>query len=77
MKKILGSIVALLLASLWAPVFSQSGDPLPSWNEGASKTSIIDFVNRTTKEGSTEFVPVTERIACFDNDGTLWAEQPM
>ena len=52
-------------------------DPLPSWNEGTSKQSIIDFVTNTTKEGSADFVPVADRIACFDNDGTLWSEQPM
>ncbi|MFO1001680.1 MAG: haloacid dehalogenase-like hydrolase [Planctomycetaceae bacterium] len=52
-------------------------DPLPSWNDGASKKSIITFVNRVTTEGSEDFVPVPERIATFDNDGTLWSEQPM
>lgn len=52
-------------------------DPLPSWNDGATKTAIIDFVRRVTTEGSKEFVPVAERIAVFDNDGTLWSEQPM
>ncbi len=52
-------------------------DPLPSWNEGASKQSIIDFVKKTTTEGSADFVPVADRIACFDNDGTLWSEQPI
>ncbi len=52
-------------------------DPLPSWNEGAAKESIVDFVTRVTDEGSPDFVPVAERIATFDNDGTLWAEQPM
>jgi hypothetical protein len=52
-------------------------DPLPSWNEGTAKKSIIDFVNKTTKEGSADFVAVADRIACFDNDGTLWSEQPM
>ncbi len=52
-------------------------DPLPSWNEGASKQAIIDFVTKTTKEGTADFVPVADRIACFDNDGTLWSEQPM
>jgi phosphoglycolate phosphatase-like HAD superfamily hydrolase len=51
--------------------------PLPSWNEGATKKAILDFVERVTKEGGADFVPVEERIACFDNDGTLWAEQPM
>jgi hypothetical protein len=53
------------------------GDPLPSWNEGASKKSIIDFVTKTTTEGSPDFIPARDRIACFDNDGTLWGEQPM
>ncbi len=52
-------------------------DPLPSWNEGLAKQSIIDFVTKTTKEGSADFVPVVDRIACFDNDGTLWTEMPL
>jgi len=52
-------------------------DPLPSWNEGKAKKSIIDFVTKTTKEGSVDFVPVADRIACFDNDGTLWTEAPL
>ncbi len=52
-------------------------DPLPSWNEGAAKESIVDFVTRVADEDSPDFVPVAERIATFDNDGTLWAEQPM
>ena len=52
-------------------------DPLPSWNEGVSKKSIIDFVTKTTTQGNTDFVPVADRIACFDNDGTLWVEQPI
>lgn len=52
-------------------------DPLPSWNDGVNKTAIIDFVTNATKEGGTGFIPVNERIATFDNDGTLWAEQPL
>lgn len=51
-------------------------DPLPSWNEGKSKAAIVDFVTRTTKEGGPDFVAVDDRIATFDNDGTLWSEQP-
>ena len=51
-------------------------DPLPSWNEGAAKESIVDFVEKVTNEDGPAFVPVAERIATFDNDGTLWAEQP-
>ena len=56
---------------------AQSGDPLPSWNEGKSKQAILTFVATVTKPGSPGFVPVAERIATFDNDGTLWAEQPV
>lgn len=52
-------------------------DMLPSWNEGVTKKAIIDFVTKTTNEGSADFIPVADRIACFDNDGTLWTEQPM
>ncbi|NWK56964.1 haloacid dehalogenase-like hydrolase [Verrucomicrobiaceae bacterium N1E253] len=52
-------------------------DPLPSWNKSASKNSIIDFVNKTTTEGSKDYVVPAKRIAVFDNDGTLWGEQPM
>ncbi len=51
--------------------------PLPSWNDTAPKKAIIAFVERVTKEGSPDFVPVPERIATFDNDGTLWAEKPL
>jgi len=56
---------------------AQATDPLPSWNEGKAKQSILDFVARVTKPGAPDFVPPEERIATFDNDGTLWAEQPM
>jgi phosphoserine phosphatase len=52
-------------------------DPLPAWNDTASRRAILAFVERVTKEGSPDFVPVPERIATFDNDGTLWAEQPL
>jgi len=57
---------------------AQTGaDPLPSWNAGRAKQSILDFVAAVTREGSPGFVPVPQRIATFDNDGTLWVEQPM
>lgn len=49
---------------------------LTSWNEGAAKTAITEFVSKTTTPGSLEYIPVADRIACFDNDGTLWGEQP-
>ena len=52
-------------------------DPLPSWNDGAAKQSIVEFVQQTTTAGSPKFVPVEERIAAFDQDGTLWVEQPI
>jgi len=52
-------------------------DPLSSWNNTGPKKAIIDFVERVTKEGGPDFVPVNERIATFDNDGTLWVEQPI
>ncbi len=52
-------------------------DPLPSWNETASKKAIIDFVTNATTDGNSKFIPVESRIAVFDNDGTLWCEQPL
>ena len=54
-----------------------AADPLPSWNDGKAKQSIIDFVAKVTTPGSPDFVPVAERIATYDNDGTLWCEQPV
>jgi haloacid dehalogenase-like hydrolase len=52
-------------------------DPLPSWNDGASKKAIVDFVARVTQKGGADFVPPAERVATFDNDGTLWVEHPV
>ena len=52
-------------------------DPLPSWNEGQAKRSVISFVVRTSTVGGPDFVPRARRVAVFDNDGTLWSEQPM
>src|SRR5947207_3460268 len=52
-------------------------DPLPSWNDTAPKKAIVAFVEKVTKEGSADFVPPNERMATFDNDGTLWCEQPL
>src|SRR5688500_3277452 len=68
---------ALLCALAVVTTMAQPGDPLPSWNAGTSRKSIVDFVTRVTTRGSPQFVPPAERIATFDNDGTLWAEQPM
>lgn len=56
---------------------AQAADPLPSWNDGKAKQSITEFVAKVTKQGSADYVPSSERIATFDNDGTLWGEQPM
>ena len=66
----------LFPASIQAQTVS-TGDPLPSWNDDASKQSIVDFVTAVTRDGSPDFVPVPQRIATFDNDGTLWTEHPM
>ncbi len=65
----------LFLAGCATP--QRGADPLPSWNEGAAKTAIVRIVEDTTRTGSPDFVPMPERIATFDNDGTLWTEHPM
>ncbi len=67
----------LFLLIISIPCSYAQSDPLPSWNDTAPKKSIIAFVEKVTKDGSSDFVPVDERIATFDNDGTLWVEQPM
>ena len=72
--------LALSLGCAPAPTKDEpvvSVDPLPSWNDGASRQAITDFVNRVTDPASPDFVPEPERIAVFDNDGTLWAERPL
>ncbi|MCC7421983.1 MAG: haloacid dehalogenase-like hydrolase [Planctomycetaceae bacterium] len=67
--------MVLLLAAAISPL--HAADPLPSWNEGAAKQSVLEFVSRVTKEGSKDYIPPAERIAVFDNDGTLWCENPV
>src|SRR4249920_3781335 len=67
--------VALVVALFGGAALAQ--DPLPSWNDGPAKKAIIDFVGKVTKEGSPDFIAAPLRIATFDNDGTLWVEQPM
>jgi hypothetical protein len=69
-------LVSTALPFSGRPVLAQ-GDPLPSWNDGRAKQSILNFVAAVTREGSPDFVPAPQRIATFDNDGTLWCEQPM
>ncbi|MCI0441825.1 haloacid dehalogenase-like hydrolase [bacterium] len=67
----------LLLAIISITKIALAADPLPSWNEGSVKKAVISFVTKVTTQGSSDFVKPPERIATFDNDGTLWAEQPM
>ncbi len=66
-----------MAALVFAAATAHASDPLPSWNDTAPKKAIIAFVEKVTNEGSPDFVAVPERIAVFDNDGTLWGEQPM
>jgi hypothetical protein len=78
---LLAATVTILLGGIAAsepnaPTSAEAVDPLPSWNDGPHKQAIIDFVGRVTTAGGPDFVPVAERIATFDNDGTLWCEQP-
>jgi phosphoserine phosphatase len=77
----MGGAALVLLGLLFTPTNSIAQlaptDPLPSWNAGPAKTAIQEFVQKTTSEGSAEFVPQDERIAVFDNDGTLWPENPL
>jgi phosphoglycolate phosphatase-like HAD superfamily hydrolase len=68
------ALLAIVLAGL-TTTYAQ--DPLPSWGDGPAKKSITEFVAKVTKEGSEDFVPPEKRIATFDNDGTLWCEQPL
>ena len=73
----LNFLTTTLLCVSFTAAVAQTVDPLPSWNDGKAKESIVAFVDKVTKPGSTDFVPEPERIATFDNDGTLWCEQPM
>jgi len=68
---ILGLLVLMMAGQAWA------ADPLPSWNEGQAKSAITDYLRKVTTPGTADFVPEEERIAVFDNDGTLWPENPM
>ena len=70
-------IAIMLTAALALASLAAADEPLPSWNEGQAKRAIVDFVKRVTADGGADFVPVVERIAVFDNDGTLWIEKPM
>ena len=69
--------LAILLSLALPALLGRAADPLPSWNDTGPKQAILRFVDEVTRPGSAAFVPLPERIATFDNDGTLWAEQPM
>jgi len=76
-KSARGGTLAVTAALLFvASAYAQS-DPLPSWNDTASKAAIVSFVDKVTEQGSPDFVPEPERVAVFDNDGTLWVEHPI
>jgi len=76
MRTTRNSAIALVAAVAFTTI-ARAQDPLPSWNDGLAKQSVITFVEKVTKSGSPDFVPVPERIATFDNDGTLWCEKPL
>ena len=75
LPSVTGVTLGAALAAL--SVAAALADPLPSWNEGPTKAAIVAFVERVATEGSSDFVPIQERVAVFDNDGTLWVEQPV
>ena len=76
-RRILAVLLVVSMALAAAHVAAAADDPLPSWHDGAAKRAIVAFVQRVTTSGGPDFVPEPERIATFDNDGTLWAEQPL
>src|SRR6478752_7554838 len=69
--------VALACIVVFIATNAQAGDLLASWNDGLAKQAIVEFVKATTTQGSPQFVPPEERVATFDQDGTLWVEHPM
>ncbi len=78
-RAVLAALIASTAAGIALPNFPAiaQDDPLPSWNDGKAKQSILDFVAAVTRKGSPNFVPAAQRLATFDNDGTLWCEHPM
>lgn len=76
MKNVFMKSLLILLLLVNTTFAAAPADPLPSWNDTATKKAIVTFVEEVTRPGSPNFVPVAERIATFDNDGTLWSEQP-
>jgi hypothetical protein len=76
LKIVKSSVVAVALTVLSVGLV-RAQDPLPSWNDGPAKQAIVEFVKATTTQGSPQFVSPEERIATFDQDGTLWVEHPI
>jgi phosphoserine phosphatase len=76
-QKVLAVVLVSVAGCASVPSPTPAADPLPAWNPGPAKQRIIDFVAAVTTPGAAAFVPVTERIAVFDNDGTLWSERPL
>lgn len=74
---LVGAVLGLLASVGLSSQASAQNDPLPSWNDTPARRAIVDFVSRVTKAGGPNFVAPAERVATFDNDGTLWVEQPM
>ena len=75
-RRSLWIVVCLVLQLAPASILAQP-DPLPSWNDGPAKQSIVTFVQKVSDSAGPQFVPPEQRIATFDNDGTLWSEQPI
>jgi phosphoserine phosphatase len=76
MNKSLRSVMALVAILVVSAASAAEPDPLPSWNDGPTKQAIVDFVTKVTEPESGDYVPIKDRVATFDNDGTLWLEQP-
>jgi phosphoglycolate phosphatase-like HAD superfamily hydrolase len=74
---IIAGLALLSVVVAFSAATGQNADPLPSWNDGPAKRAILNFVQQTTTKGSPQFVPPAERVATFDQDGTLWVEHPM
>ena len=70
------SALSVFAVTATPAALTQVADPLPSWNDTAPKAAIVAFVDKVTREGTPDFVAEPERVAVFDNDGTLWVEQP-
>src|SRR5262249_9960264 len=76
-RHVLTALAVIVAAASIPASAARAADPLASWNDGKAKQAIVEFVAKVTTEGGPDFVPPAERIATFDNDGTLWAEQPL